>query len=140
MKSEKSRRPNVAVRAIIANAEGKVLILKRADTKHGNGKWCLPGGNVEYGQTINEAVLKEIMQETSLTCKEVDFLFYLENLPSEASEPHYINLAFRCTAEGIVKLNHESSDYSWIDSTDIINYLIAFRNDEILSRYWGLNA
>ena len=138
MKSEKSNRPHIAVRAIITNARGKVLILKRAGTKHGNGKWCLPGGNVEYGQTINEAVAREIEQETSLTCKEFDFLFYLENLPSEESELHYINLAFRCIAEGIVKLNHESSDYAWIDSIKMKNYKIAFRNDEILLRYWHL--
>jgi 8-oxo-dGTP diphosphatase len=140
MKSEKSNRPHIAVRAIITNSEGKVLILKRAGTRHGNGKWCLPGGNVEYGQTINEAVVREIDQETSLTCKEFDFLFYLENLPSEESELHYINLAFKCNVEGSVKLNHESSDYAWIDSSDINNYLIAFRNDEILRRYWSLNT
>jgi len=140
MEIRKSNRPYLAVRAIISNESGDVLILKRAGTKHGNGKWCLPGGNVENGQTINEAVVREIEQETSLICKEIDFLFYLENLPSEESELHYINLAFRCTAEGKVQLNHESSDYAWIDSISMINYKIAFSNDEMLRRYWYLNT
>jgi len=140
MEIRKSNRPYLAVRAIISNESGDVLILKRAGTKHGNGKWCLPGGNVEFGQTITDAVVREIKQETSLICKEIDFLFYLENLPSEESELHYINLAFKCNVEGSVKLNHESSDYAWIDSSSITNYLIAFRNDEMLRRYWYLNT
>ena len=140
MEISKTDRPYLAVRALISNESGDVLILKRAGTKHGNGKWCLPGGNVEYGQTITDAVVREIKQETSLTCKEIDFLFYLENLPSEESELHYINLAFKCNVEGNVKLNHESSDYAWIDSSSITNYLIAFRNDEMLRRYWHLNT
>jgi 8-oxo-dGTP diphosphatase len=139
MEIRKSNRPYLAVRAVITDESGRVLVLKRAKTKHGNGKWCLPGGNVEYGQTINEAVAREVAQETSLICKEIDFLFYLENLPSKESELHYINLAFKCTAEGSVKLNHESSDHAWIDSSRIADYLIAFRNDEILRRFWHIN-
>jgi len=140
MKSEKSNRPYLAVRAIIANDSEKVLILKRANTVQGNGKWCLPGGNIEYGQTAVEAMVREIQQETSLRTKDIKFLFYLENLPSEESELHYVNLAFLCTAEGNLQLNYESSEYAWIDSADIHNYIIAFKNDEILKKFWHLIA
>jgi len=63
----KSNRPYLAVRAIITDESDRVLILKSVKTKHGNGEWCLPGGNIEYGQTAGEAVVREIKQETSLT-------------------------------------------------------------------------
>ncbi len=134
----KLKRPFLAVRAIIINEDGKALILKRSNTTQGDGKWCLPGGNIEYGQTAAEAMVKEIKQETSLTSKHMEFLFILENLPSQESELHYVNLAFVCSAEGKVQLNHESSDYAWIDSGDLNNYNIAFKNDEILLKYWYL--
>jgi 8-oxo-dGTP diphosphatase len=133
----KSNRPFLAARAIITNTDEKVLILKRSNTIQGNGKWCLPGGNVEYGQTAVEAMANEIKQETSLISKDIKFLFYLENLPSEESELHYINLVFVCSTEGNLKLNYESSDYAWIDPCEIHDYNIAFKNDVILEKYWA---
>ena len=140
MERIKSNRPYLAVRAIITDESGRVLILKRSKTKHGNGEWCLPGGNIEYGQTAGEAVVREIKQETSLTCTDSSFLFFAENLPSEVSDLHYVNLVYKCIAEGNLQLNPESSDYAWIDSTRLNNYKIAFRNDVILLRYWHLNT
>jgi 8-oxo-dGTP diphosphatase len=140
MKSEKGKRPYLAVRAIITNESGKVLILKRSNTAQGDGKWCLPGGNIEYNQTAVEAMANEIKQETSLTIKDIKFLFYLENLPSEESELHYVNLVFECITEGNLHINHESSEYSWIDPGEIHNYNIAFRNDIILEKYWQLKT
>jgi 8-oxo-dGTP diphosphatase len=140
MNTKKSNRPYLAVRAIITDGSGRVLILKRANTSQGDGKWCLPGGNIEYGQTTGEAMAREINQETSLNCTDYKFLFYLENLPSEESELHYINLVYLCSTKGKVQLNNESSDFAWIDSVGMKNYKIAFRNDEILLRYWHLNT
>ena len=136
MNSEKIKRPFLAVRAIIANNDGKVLILKRANTLHGDGKWCLPGGNVEYGQSVQEAVKKEIKQEISLTCTDYFFLFFEENLPSGESDLHYVNLIYECVTEGTLHLNYESSDYAWIGPEDLRNYDIIFRNEVAIKRYW----
>lgn len=136
----KSKRPFLAVRAIITARDGKVLILKRADTTLGGGKWCLPGGNIEYGQTVAEALAAEVHEETSLTARDVQFLFYLENLPSQESELHYINVVFKCIAEGTIHLNHESSEYAWIDHNDVYNYKFAFKNDLALQKYWDLST
>ena len=136
MEITKSNRPYLAVRAVITNDNGKVLILKRANTIQGDGKWCLPGGNIEYGQTAKEAMEREIRQETSLICKEIDFLFYLENLPSEESNLHYVNLIYECVTAGKLFLNNESSDFAWIGPEDLENYEIVFRNEVIIKRYW----
>ena len=136
MNSGKTKRPFLAVRAIIANNDGKVLIIKRANTLHGDGKWCLPGGNVEYGQRVQEAVKKEIKQEISFTCTDFFFLFFVENLPSEESDLHYVNLIYECVAEGTPHLNYESSDYGWIGPEDMNDFEFAFRNDVALEMYW----
>ena len=136
MNYEKTKRPFLAVRAIIANDDGKVLILKRANTLHGDGKWCLPGGNVEYGQSVQEAVKKEIKQEIFITCTDFFFLFIVENLPSEESDLHYVNLIYKCVSEGILHLNYESSDYAWIGPEDLKDFKFAFRNDIALGMYW----
>jgi len=52
-----------AVSAIIFNDRGEVLLQKRRDT----GKWCILSGHVEFGETIEEAIIREILEETGLT-------------------------------------------------------------------------
>jgi 8-oxo-dGTP diphosphatase len=135
----KSKRPFLAVRGIITNEDKKVLILKRANTVQGLGKWCLPGGNIEYGQKVSDAIVKEIKEETTFICENIKFLFYLENIPSEESDLHYVNLVFLCKVSGTINLNAESSDFAWIGSDEIDKYNIAFNNDLMVKQYWNLN-
>lgn len=55
------------VRAIVVDADGEVLLQRRADVE----LWGLPGGSVELGETVVEAMRREVFEETSLTV--VDF-------------------------------------------------------------------
>jgi 8-oxo-dGTP pyrophosphatase MutT (NUDIX family) len=48
--------------AIIFNGQGKFLLTKRTD----NGLWCLPGGGVESGESVAEACIREVFEETGL--------------------------------------------------------------------------
>ena len=100
------------------------------------GQWCLPGGKVDYGDTVEETVLKELREETSLTATSARFLFFQDSLPLEAGKMHCINLYFECTVTGEILLNEESSAFSWIGPSDIMQYQIAFRHDLGLLRFW----
>ena len=51
--------------AILFNDEGKFLLTRRAD----NGQWCLPGGAVESGETVAEACIREVWEETGLNVR-----------------------------------------------------------------------
>lgn len=135
----KSGRPYIAVRAIITNDSGGVLMLKRDATSHGDDEWCLPGGKIDFGQTAAEAVVKEVAEETLLNCRDIRFLFYQDSLPDQNIELHYVNLVFLCFVTGAVKLNSESSDYHWMKPDEIDKYKIAFNNDKILKKYWDIN-
>ncbi len=55
------------VRAVVVDDSGSVLLLRRTDV----GRWGLPGGSVELGETVVEAMRREVFEETSLTV--VDF-------------------------------------------------------------------
>ncbi len=128
--------PIPVVRLIIPDTKGRVLILKRAHTSHSEGSWCLPGGKIDYGQTVEHAIAKELQEETSLVCTSSRFLFYQDSLPLVGGEMHCINLYFECTVQGEIVLNDESGEYAWIGPDDIDKYDIAFRNDEALIKYW----
>lgn len=128
--------PIPIVRLIISNSAGRALILKRANTGHAPGAWCLPGGKINYGETVKEAAERETREETSFVCVSTRFLFYQDSLPLESGAMHCINLYLECAVQGNIALNHESSRFAWIGPEDLPNYEIAFRNDTALIRYW----
>jgi len=135
MKTE-TQYPVPVVRLIIPDARGKVLILKRQKAKYASGAWCLPGGKIGYGKTIEDAIAQELREETSLLCVWSKFLFYQDNLPLEPGKMHCINLYFECGVKGTVVLNEESTEYAWIGPSELEKYNIAFKNDLALIRYW----
>lgn len=58
----------LAVRAIIIDDDDKILILKRSvDSKTNPGKWELPGGKVDQGEPFDQALIREVEEETGLT-------------------------------------------------------------------------
>lgn len=128
--------PISVVRLIISDSEGRALILKRRNSGHSSGMWCLPGGKIEYGETIEQSIVKELREETSLVCTASRFLFYQDSLPPVAGSMHCINLYFECSVAGTVVLNDESSKFAWIRPEDLGKYRIAFKKDLGLLRYW----
>jgi 8-oxo-dGTP pyrophosphatase MutT (NUDIX family) len=129
--------PLPAVRALIEDADGRILIIRRANTDFGQGDWCLPGGKVDYGQTVEEALRREIMEELSQELVTAGFFFYQDSLPLVPGGPHFINFYFHCQVAGEMQLNEESSEFAWIGSADISRYHIVFRNDEALRRHFN---
>lgn len=128
--------PIPVVRAIITNAAGLVLVLRRANTDYGPGAWCLPGGKVDHGQTVEDALHREVLEETGLAVDAATFLFYQDSLPPEPGGMHCVNFYFHCHVRGELRLNDESSSHAWIGPGDLGAYHIVFRNDEALQLFW----
>ena len=59
-----------AVAAAIFNDNGEILLQKRKDVN----KWCIISGHVEFGETIEEAILREIEEETNTKAKIIRFI------------------------------------------------------------------
>ena len=71
--------PAVAVGGILTDAEGRILLIRRARDP-GAGKYGLPGGFVDEGETGEEAVIREIKEEVGLTATVSSYLCSFENL------------------------------------------------------------
>ena len=121
---------------VILEDNGRVLFLKRA-TKTGLGKWALPGGKVEHGQTLEQACVDELKQETTLDISNIRFFSYQEDLPGIIDENHWITFYFLAGYSGEIKINSESSDSTWMSLDESGKYDIAFGHNKILRDYFG---
>ena len=132
-----ARRPVVAIRAIAQDAQGRILLLKRANSEYGEGKWCLPGGKLDYGDTPEGTVEKELQEETGLAVSDVNFLFFQNSLPVQPGEMHCVNLYFACSCRGKVSLNEEISEFAWVTARKALEYKPIFGADEAIRRWMG---
>ena len=78
-------RPGIGCGVVIFNRHGQFLMGKRKST-HANGRYCLPGGWIEFGETISEAVQREAMEETGLTICQIELLGITENIFKEENK------------------------------------------------------
>ena len=106
-------RPQIAVSAAIFR-DGKVLLTRRARSP-AKGFYSLPGGRVEFGESLHQALAREIDEETGLDIDIIGLAGWREVLPAAAGAGHYLIMSFaaRWVAREPV-LNDELDDYRWI--------------------------
>jgi 8-oxo-dGTP diphosphatase len=114
-------RPILAVSAAIIR-DGMVLIVRRARPP-AKGLYTLPGGGVELGETLVEAVRREVREETALIIEPVALAGYREAIGHDADgrvERHFVILPFAARwLAGEPELNEELSEARWLAPSQI---------------------
>lgn len=118
---------NVAAKAVIARGDGKVLILRESgdhDTNTRVGRYQLPGGRIDIGESLFEGLKREVSEETGLTIKIGRPLLAGEWRPVVKGVPHQIiGMFFTCTTKGSgVRLSDEHDKAVWIDPKERKQY------------------
>jgi len=120
----KQRYPEPTVGALIINMDGKLLLVK---THKWKGKYTIPGGHVELGERLLEALSREIFEETGLEMIEAEFLCFQEFVYDERfwEQRHFIFFDFICSVKsGDILLNEEAEEYVWVDVKEAYSYPI----------------
>jgi ADP-ribose pyrophosphatase YjhB (NUDIX family) len=108
-----SQRPQLAVSAAIFR-EGKVLLVRRARSP-GRGFHSLPGGRVESGETLTEALHREVREETGLVIEIIGLAGWREVLPTQPGRGHYMVMSFAARwIVGEPVLNDELDAFNWV--------------------------
>jgi ADP-ribose pyrophosphatase YjhB (NUDIX family) len=114
-------RPFLAVSAAIFR-QGRVLIVRRARPP-ARGLYTLPGGGVELGETLQQAVVREIREETALDIEPVALAGYREAIARDAAgavERHFVILPFAARwIAGEVSLNVELAEAHWLMPSEL---------------------
>lgn len=115
------QRPFLAVSAAIVR-DGKILVVRRARAP-AHGLYTLPGGVVEVGETLMEAVAREVREETGMTVEPVALAGFREAVARDAQdrvERHFVILCFAARWQaGEPVLNEELDEARWIDPAEL---------------------
>ena len=126
--------PLVGVGGVVID-DGRALLVKRA-TEPARGEWTIPGGLLEVGETLEEAVVRELREETGLTIRVLELIEALERIfhdPNAASRIpevaparprfHYVILDYLCErVSGEPVINDELSDYAFVREGELERY------------------
>jgi 8-oxo-dGTP pyrophosphatase MutT (NUDIX family) len=91
-----------SVSAVIFDRRGRILLQQRSD----GGQWGLPGGSIEVGESVTEAVMREVLEETGLRVSVRRLIgVYSERALQVVRYPdgnvwHYVNVCFECSVRG----------------------------------------
>jgi 8-oxo-dGTP diphosphatase len=123
--------PKITVDAVIETDKGEVILVKR---KYEPFKdfYALPGGFVEYGETVESACLREAFEETGLKVKIIHLLGVYSD-PNRDPRGHVISVVFLCRAiGGSLKDSEETKEVKAFSKKDLKNIKLAFDHSKIL--------
>ncbi len=120
-------KPSVAVDGVLIKGD-KILLIRRRNEPF-KGKWALPGGFVEYGETVEEAVLREFEEEVGLKAK-IKKLLGVYSKPDRDPRGHVISIVFLLDAEGEAKAGDDAADARFFPLDNLPP--LAFDHDKII--------
>lgn len=95
---------------IILNEQGEILLQKRRKEPEAEC-WSLPGGAIEYGETAENAIIREIKEETNLDCRHTLFIGYYDYILQNQTT-HWISIFFLIQCDNYDAQNMEADKHS----------------------------
>lgn len=158
--SQQSQRyPVVGVGGVVIR-DGRALLIRRG-TPPLEGRWSIPGGRVEWGETLEQAVVRELLEETGLHARVVELIEIVERifddepngLPAPApsasqgdapradagAQFHFIILDFLCEASaGEARAGGDALEVAWAGQDDLARYQLTEAATRVIGRAFAL--
>lgn len=131
----KQQFPEPTVGALIFNPEGKIFLMK---SHKWLGKYVIPGGHIELGETMEDALRREIKEETGLSIFGIKFLFFQEFIFDKVfwKKRHFVFFDFVSrTKSSRVTLNSEGQEYVWVTPQNALKLPIEPYTRQIINEF-----
>lgn len=106
---------------------GRILLVERGREPL-KGWWSLPGGAVETGERLSDAIKREVLEETNLSVDAIEAVEIFERLMYDAAdciEYHYVLIDYLCQVRGgELRAGDDSSNVAWVKREDLATYKI----------------
>lgn len=114
----------LSVKVVILDDGGRCLLIKRSMASKGNpGKWEFPGGKPDLGESFEQALLREVAEETGLA---ISLLRSVGTAESESPSKKIVYLIMEARLEsGKIQLSEEHDDYTWVSIRELPNMDLA---------------
>lgn len=125
--------PVVAVSAVVRR--GDDLLLVRRARGPAAGRWAIPGGRVEPGERLADALAREVREETGLDVEAGELIGVDERI---GEGEHYVIVCFSATLAdggGIVRAGDDAAEARWIPAPDVRAYDLVPGLGEFLARH-----
>jgi ADP-ribose pyrophosphatase YjhB (NUDIX family) len=129
-------RPIIGVGAVVWHQD-HVLLIQRG--KEPNiGSWSIPGGAQELGETVREAVCREVMEETGVKISSpilVDTVDLIAHTEEDKVEYHYTLIDFVAVAlNPDISLGGDAADAKWVKVNEVTNYNLWNKTIDIIAK------
>lgn len=127
--------PEIVVGALIFNSKNELLLIQ---SHKWNNQWACIGGHLELGEKVNDAIKREVKEETGLKIKNIQSLGWDESIFSKSfyKSKHFIFLDFFCQSVNTkVILNKEAEKYQWISIKESFKLNLVDSTRELIKKY-----
>jgi mutator protein MutT len=120
---------------IIRNEKGQILFIQRQHTKYEDGKYCLPAGHVEHGESFSTAAIREVKEEVDITVQPED-LFPVFSMQRRANDDDIrVGIVFEARAWSGTPKSMEPERHgpvTWFDAEDLpFDKIMQFQADAL---------
>jgi mutator protein MutT len=133
-------RPIVGVGGVVVH-DGAVLLVQRA-AEPLKGQWSLPGGAVELGETLVEAVQRELREETGLEVKVLDIVEVFERISRDAERSiryHYVLIDYLCEpVSGAARAGSDVTAVAWARPEELASYQLTEKATGVIQKAFRL--
>ncbi len=119
--------PIAGVGAVICNAAGQVVLIRRGQPPR-LGQWSIPGGKLEWGESLKDGLQREIREETGLVVEIERLIDVVDLLTRDAAGEvigHYVLIDFKAMhVSGELRAGSDAAEARWVDPATLDEYAL----------------
>lgn len=133
---ETEKRIIPTVNALISNNDGKILLVKRSKENRTNqGKWQVPGGKIDFGETPEQAMQRELTEEIGCKPTSLDLRGATTGyMQVQNVQVHLVSIVFKASISGKIKLSKDHDEFKWMAYEEALTQDLFPGTKEILEK------